>query len=145
MDVLIGKQRKDAVAKKAIAAFASFVLAVMLCVPIAYAEAAEYSFALTIGVKDSSKPVSKTNTGSASATVSKSKSSLFTLKGGVLVLRVRTKDGEMASDSATYKSCTTKKMAYWSGYGNKQIYKLYGQIDSSSSVKSGTAGGIWTP
>lgn len=105
---------------------------------------APWSFSLLKGGTWKSDTATKSRNGDASATVSPSKTTLFTVSGK-LGLRVRTSGGAYATGYYTTTSCKTLNMAYLSGYGTLTQHKLYGQIDSSSAASSGTAGGTWTP
>ena len=127
---------------------AMLALMALVLVPASQAHAAEKSWSFSfLGTKTFYSSIAqKTVTGSASATIQKARSNVFMLKNGKVVLRVRNSKNEMASDSKTYTSYCTKKMAYWSGFGGKKnYYKLAGQLDSTSGTKSAYAGGTWRP
>lgn len=131
---------------------ATLVLAAVALVPAEQAHAATsygYKFSLLANGTNKSAAKKKVRTGAATGTVKKDGTNLLMLRSVGVVLRVHAgSTTTKASKAATFYSCTSKNMAYFSGYGAKnKAYSLWGQVASVGGTGNTgtTVSGTWIP
>ena len=125
--------------KKCIAIIIAAAIACLACVP-AFAGNSSFTLSPSVGNTVRTGPVQKDDY----------ESGVVNLKTGLLLdyvtFRIRTSDGDQATDYVDAAYYQKYYLAYYSGYNNAgDDYRLYSSYDSGQWRNGTTVTGIWAP